>query len=148
VSWSLAINSWLSSNQVLVVSVMLPLLVLVVTWWINRQNRIAQGAVKLAEIRQGWIGSLRDSVAEFLSCFSEHSPPKEVLLRATLLYQKSLLLVRKEDPEFVRLRAGMMMAFDEATRATGCNEVEVATRRIIEREEERLQRDLREMRIR
>jgi hypothetical protein len=144
------INDWLSANQTLVVSLGVPLTVALVTYLINRQNRIASAAVKVAEFRQAWINTLRESVSEFLHVFVDEKPDAEKLRKAILLQNRITLLMNQKDEDYDELVGNINLALANiGVRETqeACNKVRSSTQRVLKREWNRVKSDLKNQKV-
>ena len=112
------ISEWVNSHQLLVISVVVPILsVLVATvasWYATRKTLRAnkhrmnfEGVMKIAEFRQAWINNLRDEMAEFQSygVHPEGNPAQERIFYK--LGTKIELLMNPNDPDYLELQRQM-----------------------------------------
>lgn len=152
------ISQWLNSHQLLVVSILIPLVSASVaassSWYstrralkVERTKMAFDGILKVAEFRQNWINSLRDEMAEFQShgVYPGADPTKE-----RMFYRcgtKIELLMNPNDPDFNELQSqmyGFLKATDGSTIDKYSRNAEFVSlcQRILKREWDRLKSDL------
>lgn len=152
------ITAWLTSNQLLVFSLLVPTASAIVAflsaWYSTRralrteQSKLDfQGTLRISEFRQNWINELRDSISDFQShgVLPDNDPTKD--REFYRLGTKIELLMNPNDPDYGKLQDlmyGFLIAADGDTVSKYRNNaalVEVS-QRILKREWERLKADL------
>lgn len=152
------ISQWIDAHQLLVVSVLIPLVSAVVavasSWYSTRRvlkaerTKLAfQGDLKIAEFRQAWINSLRDEMSEFQSygILPGHDPTKERAFYK--LGTKIELLMNPGDTDYKELQA-LMYSFlsvangDKIDKYSKNAEFIEVCQRILKREWDRLKSDI------
>lgn len=151
-------SNWIDAHQLLVVSVLIPLVSAVVaaasSWYSTRRalstertKMVFEGTLRVAEFRQAWINDLRDEMAEFQShgVLPGHDPTTDRSFYK--LGTKIELLMNPRDPDYSQLQSlmyGFLSAANGDTFAKyGHNEQFVSVcQRILKREWERLKADI------
>lgn len=118
-----AINSWLSANQLLVTFVIMPLVSAIAAWYsakkavsMSRVERMHQSNLEIARFRQAWINELRDDLSEFSGLSSvayRDQMPIEKVERVSVLAMRIRMRMNRNDPDYDRLTT----ALTEMTRA-------------------------------
>ncbi|MCA0948491.1 hypothetical protein LCM08_26475 [Salipiger pacificus] len=152
------ITTWLTANQLLVFSLLVPAISAIVAWasaWYSTRRALRteqsklgfQSTLKISEFRQNWINELRDSMSDFQSHGilpgNDPTTDREFYRLGT----KIELLMNPNDPDYKELSDLMyrfLMASDgEAIDKYGNNaEFIDVCQRILKREWERLKSDL------
>jgi hypothetical protein len=152
------ISAWLTSNQLLVFSLLVPIGSAGVAWlsaWYSTRRALRtehskldfQGTLKISEFRQNWINELRDSISDFQShgMLPGNDPTKD--REFYRLGTKIELLMNPDDQDYQQLQVLMydvLIAADGNTRSKYGNNAELikVSQSILKREWERLKADL------
>lgn len=152
------ITTWLTANQLLVFSLLVPTISAIVAWvsaWYSTRRAMRteqsklkfQSTLKISEFRQNWINELRDTMSDFQShgVLPGNDPTKD--REFYRLGTKIELLMNPEDPDYQDL-SRMMYRFlidsegeDSAKYGNNAEFVEIC-QKILKREWERLKADL------
>ncbi|WP_092080251.1 hypothetical protein [Desulfuromonas thiophila] len=154
------ISCWIDSHQLLVVSIIIPLVSAAVaflsSWYstrralkTEREKLDFQAKIKVAEFRQNWINQLRDSMSEFQSygVLPNADPSQERDFYR--LGTKIELLMNPNDPDYGKIQQ-CLYAFLHAANGNmvekyGVNSEFISTcQGILKREWERLKADLKQ----
>lgn len=152
------ITAWLTANQLLVFSLLVPtvsgIVAFLSAWYSTRralrteQSKLAfQGTLKISEFRQNWINELRDCISDFQShgVLPSNDPTKD--REFYRLGTKIELLMNPNDPDYDQLQ-GLMYEFlvaangDTISKYGNNAEFVEVSQRILKREWERLKADL------
>ena len=151
------INSWLNSNQLLVFSILLPLISSAVAFYSarystklalsnSRIDRNLQKELKLADFRQLWINDFRDDIAALQGYVLAHShvPSDEFGKEVGKIIARIQMRLHKDDPDREAMNSSLKKLISEA-QGKKVDEAEALTivgQRILKREWERLKKDL------
>ncbi len=115
------ITAWLTSNQLLVFSLLVPSVSAIVAWfsaWYSTRRALHteqskldfHGTLKISEFRQNWINELRDCISDFQShgILPDNDPTKD--REFYRLGTKIELLMNPNDPDYDKLQ-GLMYRF-------------------------------------
>lgn len=156
-----SLNDWLMANQLLYISVIMPVISGLVALGSSRfavrhalqserRRREHEAVIQISEFRQRWINEFRDRISEFAGIISVDTQDQEIDKEVVELVFKIELLVNPKGEGFAKLRAALKYRAD--ARALGGtkglntdhdNLLEV-TQQILKREWTRLKKELRD----
>ena len=116
-----------------------------------RANKIAENNIsasidlEIAKLREKWIDDLRTEMVEFSGCISDEKLSEDIKMKAFVHFNKILLLMNPEDPDFGELE-DLMLAMtkedDEVFNPKPHVDFIKLCQLILKREWERLKSDL------
>jgi hypothetical protein len=156
----IALQEFILRFQVLFVSLGVPILTMLITWFVSVQTnrsgrRLAEREralsvqLKLAEFRQEWINGLREDLAAYAAAtFPNDSgmAPKENIAQIVALGARIMMRMNPQDPDYSDFQLALSHALpsnEEQKKAAKEGTTVVAIgQRILKREWERLKEDL------
>ena len=154
------LQAFISQYQVLFISLGVPVLTVLISWFVATQtNRTSRKLaekeralgvqLKLAEFRQAWIDGLRTDLAVYSAAtFQTSDMPlqKESLREIVSLGGRIILRMNPKDPDYDAFKVAMSHALpsspNEATESQTSATVVAIGQRILKREWDRLKSDL------
>lgn len=152
-----SISEAINPHRLLLATVGIPLLTLFVTAYVSRRNTKLSAALKVAEMRQAWINTLRNHMVKYSAlCLDHYTGQKGNIGNLANIDGHITLMMNWKDKDYKKLEVSMKVLLSTAMRLEGYKDKSIGDvhseyiticQGILKREWNRLKIDIDEKRI-
>lgn len=103
-----SVSEAIAPHRLLLATIGIPILTLIITAYISRQNTKLSASLKVCEMRQAWINNLRDHMVRYSAlCLDHYKGRKRSLGDLADIDSQITLMMNQEDEDYEKLIKSM-----------------------------------------